>query len=282
MLYSASELRGYTLEASDTTLGQCSDFLFDDQHWTIRYMVADTRRWLPGRKVLVSPIAMSSPKSNVKTLPVSLTKQQVQDSPPLEEHAPVSRQFEREFTRYYNYGWYWTGPGLWGATPYPGPLLRPPEVTAAPGHNPDAANEDRNLRSVNEVTGYYIQAVDGDLGHVEDFLIDGHTWTIRYLVVDTRNWLPGKKVSIPTQWVEKVDWADRAARVIASKSVIRAAPEYEKEQVLDRAYEETLVSFSRSIEGRQPVSQGHGGQPSKDAVDDVLKQSFPASDPPPY
>ena len=59
MLYRASELKGYTLDAIDSTLGQCSDFLFDDQHWTIRYMVADTRRWLPGRKVLVSPIAMT-------------------------------------------------------------------------------------------------------------------------------------------------------------------------------------------------------------------------------
>lgn len=277
MLYRASELKGYTLDAIDSTLGQCSDFLFDDQHWTIRYMVADTRRWLPGRKVLVSPIAMSDPESDAKTLPLSLTKQQVQDSPSLEEHAPVSRRFEREFTQYYNYGWYWTGPGLWGATPYPGPLLRPPEVTAAAGATPEGREEDRNLRSVNEVTGYYIQASDGELGHVDDFLIDGRTWTIRYLVVDTRNWLPGRKVTIPTQWVEKVDWADRIACVTAAKELIRSAPEYEKDQVLDHGYEEMLQNFSRaSFEaGETPRPR----PPGDAKVDEALKQTFPASDP---
>ena len=63
---------------------------------------------------------------------------------------------------------------------------------------------DVHLRSANKVTGYRIGATDGDIGHVEDFIIDDETWEIRYMVVDTQNWWPGKKVLVAPQWIGRM------------------------------------------------------------------------------
>jgi len=68
--------------------------------------------------------------------------------------------------------------------------------------------DDPHLRSTRQVTGYHIHATDGELGHVEDFIVDDENWAVRFLVVDTRNWLPGKKVLLSPQWIERVEWAD--------------------------------------------------------------------------
>ena len=122
MLRSLIELLDYVLAAEDGEIGRCSDFLFDDRHWTTRYMVADTARWLPGRKVLVSPIALGEPEWRSRLFPVRLTKEQIEDAPGLNEDAPVSRQYEIHWTRYYGWPYYWSGMGGWGAAANPGAL----------------------------------------------------------------------------------------------------------------------------------------------------------------
>src|SRR5262249_56338846 len=83
---------------------------------------------------------------------------------------------------------------------------------------------DPNLRSARDVTGYYIQATDGDLGHVEDFLVDDETWAIRYCIVDTRNWLPGRKVLVSPEWIQRVSWEDSKVYVDLSKRHIKSPP----------------------------------------------------------
>jgi hypothetical protein len=96
------------------------------------------------------------------------------------------------------------------------------------------------LRSTHEVTDYHIQAADGEIGHVEDFIIDDETWAIRYLIIDTRNWLPGKKVLVSPQWIERVSWSERKVFVNHTREIIRQSPEYTEESLLTRDYESVL------------------------------------------
>jgi hypothetical protein len=196
---------------------------FDDETWTVRYLVVDTGGWLTGRQVLISPVAVTKLDWYASRINVRLTKDEVENSPSIEQDKPVSRQHEAAYATYYNYPYYWTGPYLWGPAALPGRVLTPqPEDSQA--HEIAAmqrASEDVHLRSVEEVTGYYIEAKDGDIGHVEKFLIDDENWTIRYMVVDTRNWLPGKNVLVSPEWISSVSWSDKRVYVDLSREQIK-------------------------------------------------------------
>ena len=241
MLRSVKEVFGYVLSAEDGEIGRCKDFLFDDQVWTIRYMVADTGRWLPGRKVLVSPISLGEPDWRSRRLPVRLKKQQIEGAPDLEEDAPVGRQYEICWTRYFGWPYYWVGSSLWGIADNPGALYVQQEVRDEAAE--EFADADRHLRSAGEVAGYHIQATDGEIGHVEDFIMDDEAWMLRYVVVDTRNWLPGRKVLVAPVWIESVDWAQRKVVVGLDQDHVRRSPEYDPSVPVNREYEERLYDF---------------------------------------
>ena len=113
MLRSVSGMRGFTIHATDGDMGSVDEFLFDDEQWTIRYLVVNTGGWLSGRLVLVSPIAFRSVDWDRETFDVALTRQQVEQSPSIATDQPVSRQQEEEYSRYYGYPYYWDGLGLW-------------------------------------------------------------------------------------------------------------------------------------------------------------------------
>ena len=119
MLRSIKQLYGNRLGASDGEIGHVKDFYFDDQNWAIRYLVADTGTWLPGRMVLLSPHSLGTLDQPEKILRVNLTRKQIEDSPAIETHKPVSRQFEEKYYRYYRWPFYWQGHGLWGQTSVP-------------------------------------------------------------------------------------------------------------------------------------------------------------------
>jgi len=171
---------------------------------------------------------------------VELTQQQARASPDIDTDKPVSRQHERDFFDYYGYPYYWSGPGLWGTASYPvSPVGRLPPVTNSPGKHGEAPIDPR-LRSTKEVTGYRLQTTSDSMGHVEDFLIDSVSWAIRYLVVDTRNWLPGKHVVIPPQWIKDVDWSERVANVDVTRDTAQAAPEYNPALEFSRTHETDL------------------------------------------
>lgn len=91
-----------------------------------------------------------------------------------------------------------------------------------------------------EVTGYPIQAADGEIGHVEDFVLDDETWTIRYLIVDTRNWWPGKKVLVSPRWIERVSWSERKVFVNLPREIIKQSPEFTEDSLITRDYETAL------------------------------------------
>jgi uncharacterized protein YrrD len=255
MLWSVNNLRGYQIEATDDVLGSVDDLYFEDRHSTVRYLVVDTGTWLPGRKVLIAPAVVGRPDPTQRLIPVQLTRQQVKDSPDIDTDKPVSRQHEEALYGYYGWSPYWTaapygaptaGP-YWGAPAY-GPGAVPPRGAeagvAAPAEREAIEAErgrgDPHLRSAREVIGYYVEATDGDIGHVEDLLVEDASWTIRYIVVDTRNWLPGKKVIISPQWLRWVDWGSQKIGVDVPRERIERSPEYDPRTTLDRSYEEAL------------------------------------------
>jgi sporulation protein YlmC with PRC-barrel domain len=239
MLITAKTLEGYKLTHSDDEIGSVKEFYFDDYYWTIRYLVADTGNWLMGRQVLLSPYAVSNVIKEQHHITINLTKQQIESSPSLNSDKPVSQQFELDYYGYYGWPMYWGGSYMWGAYPYPYPRMEPDrerwdEMT------PADQEWDPHLRSTREVTGYHIQATDGEIGHIEDFIIDDETWAIRYLIVDTRNWGPGKKILLAPQWIDRVSWNEAKVFVNLPLENIKQAPAYTKDSLPSRDYETSL------------------------------------------
>jgi uncharacterized protein YrrD len=251
MLHSVHDLEGYAIHANDGDIGSIHDFYFDDEAWVIRYLVVDTSTWLPNRKVLISPISIGRPTWLGMVLPMSITKEQIRNSPCIDTAKPVSRQDELGYLGYYGYPYYWGGAGLWGArtAPY---MVRSgmgygggeAEYHRLNEQDALATNEvtkgqhgDPHLRSYNEVIGYRIAATDGDIGHVKGMLMDENTWAIRYLVVETGHWWDGHEVLIVPQWIRNVSWAEQIVSVNISRHAVRASAPYSQPTNVDRAHE---------------------------------------------
>jgi hypothetical protein len=194
-----------------------------------RYLVVDTGSWLSSRKVLISPIALGLPNWRERILPVTITKAKVQDSPEFDATQAVSRQQEIDYFGYYGFPFYWGGFVTTPLHPNIGIILDP-EAT------PDR-QEESHLHSCNAVTGYHIEAIDGDIGHVTDFLVDEETWAIRYLIVDTSNWWLGHQVLIAPEWIEEVRWADTTVAIKLTRQTVKDAPHYDPDVPLDREHE---------------------------------------------
>ena len=246
MLRNASVIRGYRIAATDGDIGTVSDFLFDDGTWSVRWLVVDTGNWLGGRKVLLPPLVLGDIDTATQEFAVSLTKQRVKDSPGIDTDRPVSRQMEKDVYHYYGWYPYWGGSYMAGygymggamASPYWGYGPREAEITEA-----RRRNDDPHLRSIKEVTGYHIEATDGGIGHVEDFLLNDSDWSIHYLVVDTKNWWPGKKVLISPRSAEKVNWKDRLVNLNVDRQRVKDSPTYDASTTVDRAYEKQFHSY---------------------------------------
>jgi len=235
MLINTKKIKGYKLNGKDGEIGKVEEFYFDDHHWTIRYLVANTGNWLADRNVLISPYALNSVNTEEEIINIDLTKKQIEDSPSLNSDKLVSRQFEETYYGYYGWPVYWDGPLIWGYYPN---IVHDREKRRK--FNKEEKGWDPNLRSTYDVSGHHIHALDGEIGHVEDFIIDDDTWEIRYLVVDTKNWLPGKKVLISPRWIERVSWPESAVFVNLSLEKIKESPEFTEESLLTREYETKL------------------------------------------
>ncbi|MCF7788382.1 MAG: PRC-barrel domain-containing protein [Prosthecobacter sp.] len=233
MLYKAKTLKGCSLQNLDgEEISKVSQFYFDDWHWTVRYLVANTGGWLTGRQVLISPYALVAVNADRENIVTDLTKEQIVSSPSLHCDKPVSRQFEKAYHGFYGYPMYWNGPCSWGAYSYP---MREQEEWKQPSRGEE--EWDLHLRSTDQVSGYAIQAADGEIGHVEDFVIDEETWSIRYLVVATRNWWPGKKVLVSPQWIDRLSWNNSKVFISLTREAILQSPQYTEEALLTRDYE---------------------------------------------
>ncbi len=231
-------MKGFGLNTTDGEIGRAKEFYFDDLHWAVRYLVADTGNWLTGLQVLISPYAMSSVDTQAEHITINLSKEQIENGPSLFLDKPVSRQFENDYFGYYQWPTYWSGSEMWGN--YPDIMRDNKDSKPASQHKNSG---DPHLRSTNAVSGYHIQANDGEIGHVFDFIIDTENWAIRYLIIDTTNWFAGKKVLISPKWIDRISWHEAKVFVNLSSEEIRQAPEYSEEDLLTRDYEAQLNKY---------------------------------------
>ncbi|MBF0298039.1 MAG: hypothetical protein HQK51_04925 [Oligoflexia bacterium] len=253
------------IEARDGNLGKVSDFYFDDEFWIVRYMVIDTEELFKEKKVLVSPIVIGKPDLKSSILFVDLTIEQIQKGPDISTKRPLSREDEIRLFEHYSWPFYWKS-GL-----FPGDTISaiiPPSgipYPSAPYSDlPSASSEDLvkngnyienennlekhrtadpHLRSVEDVRSYGIHAIDGDIGHVEDLIIDDEMWDILYLVIDTRNWILGKKIVISPRWIKQVNWVDKKVVVDLPREAIKNSPEYHASTIIDQNYKNKLKDY---------------------------------------
>ena len=254
MLRSLKEMENYSVLAKDGPIGEVKDFYFDDEKWVIRYLIVDTGNWLASRKVLVSPLALGHPDWAKKMLPVSLTREQVKNCPGIDTDQPVSRQYERGFLGYYGYPYYWGSEELWAGNVYPNMMMPgyggfasmpdPIQSSEDLDYARDAAaqhqNDDPHLRSCKAVTGYHVHATDGDIGHVQGFLVDQDTWAIRYIIVDTSNWWLGHQVLIAPIWMQDINRPEETVSLALTREAVKNSPAYDPAKPLDREHEARL------------------------------------------
>jgi hypothetical protein len=249
MLQSAKDLKSFSIRATDGVMGSAESLLFDDQAWGIRYLVVDTGKWLTGRRVLIVPSLIEGIDRATQLVSVRLTRDRVRDSPDVDSDQPVSRQQEIALHSYYGLPSYWAGPGLWAPTMPGGLAARPYTPTVADQRGEAAPDPDESgdphLRSTKAVTGYHVQASDGEIGHVEDFLFDDREWTIRYCVIDTSNWIGGRRVLIAPSWVRAISWGRGEILVDLRREEIEASPAYDPNTTLERNAEEELHRYYR-------------------------------------
>lgn len=239
MLWNATELKGYAVKASDGLIGVVSDLLFEDSSWTIRWLVVDTHEWLAGRRVLLPPAVFGRPDMGFRQFLVNLTRDQVRASPESNTDEPVSRQMESHLYSYYGWDPYWSGDAMIsGAIAMP---FVPPNYLAGaedPEFTSPAAEQqsgDPHLRSIEAVIGYHIEATDGAIGHVEDFLIEEAGWSLHDIVVDTKNWWPGKRVLISPRSVCTIDWAQNRMALDVSRQKVQDSPTLDEAAALGRS-----------------------------------------------
>lgn len=246
MLQVFSALKRMSIGATDGEIGHIRDAYFDDHEWTMRYLVVNPGSWLTGRGVLISPWAIRKVNWQEKRVDVALTRAQVRNSPDMDADKPVSRQYETAYSDYYGYPYYWMGSFAWG----PLPLPREEGCTSDLSKNAVRRASDRvdpNLRSANEVDRYHLEAVDGSIGHVDDFIFDDSSWSLRYFVVDTRNWLPGRHVLIATDWINQVSWEQRKAYVALTRDEVRNSPPYDASSFTDAEEDALQRHYGRSL-----------------------------------
>lgn len=248
MLWNLSGINGYPITARDGQLGSVSDILFDDTNWLVRWLVVDTGHWLPGRKVLLPPSVVRHIDSKEQQVLVDLTMQQVEDSPNTDTDRPVSRQIETNIYNFYGWSPYW-GNGLF-TDPYgyvEGDAMAVPSLEL-PLRDADVAEiecgeDDPHLRSINAVTGYHIHATDGEIGHVADFILEDADWSIRYLVVDTKNWWPGRKVLISPRLAHEIDWTNQLVNLDVDRKKVEDRPAYDASAMADHAYDDAFLTY---------------------------------------
>ncbi len=248
MLRPIAKLSGYFIEALDGQIGTVSDVLFNDATWKTRWLVLDTGHWLPGRKVLIHPSAVGQVDDEGQTVFVKLSKARIEDSPGIQDHQPVSRQMEAGLYGYYGWDPLW-GSSFYGMGAIASPLSSPPSFggmgmgeTAAidTGHD----DQDAHLRSVAEVAGYHVHASDGEIGHVEDLLVEDAAWDVRYLIVDTRTWWAGQHVLVSPFAVREINWGDRQVQLDITREKIKGSPPWKRPPTqLDQIYAGQLHQY---------------------------------------
>jgi hypothetical protein len=241
MLRSTEQLHGFTALATDGETGRVEAFLFDTATWLVRYLVARTGSLLMGRLVLITPGALGAIDSVGRTLAVALTCAQVEHAPEVDAERPDAPPQGIGLARYYGQSAMWGAPGVYSAGTYPealgGAAPSPMEEPLPPADTEAGAPGLRNTRLAVHT---HVSALDGELGHVADFVVDDAAWVIRYVVVDTGTWRPGRQALIAPEWIRNAGWSGGSVPVDLACAAVRQGPEYDPSRALSREDEEAL------------------------------------------
>lgn len=238
MNHKLSDWVGFTVRAADGDVGVLEQLYFDDLTWRVRYLAVNTKDG--HRHVLVSLVALGKPDWEKRVFPVNLTLEQVRRSPMTNIKVPVSIQHEVDLHAYYAWPDYWGG-GFY--QPFGYAMGVDPFAAAEIGTEtlvPDVRKLDPHLRCTQDVADCQVHATDGNIGHLEDCLVDDETWAVRYFVVNTRNWLPGRRVLVSPQWITKVEWAEKKVLVNLTQAAIKASPKLDPSKPVSLVYESKL------------------------------------------
>jgi len=224
MLQPLSGFTGYTIHATDGILGKVEEFYFDDVSWAIRYMIVKTGGWLNHRSVLISVVALGKPDWMTQTFPVNLSCEQVRNSPDIDTESPVRRHHEIALHNHYQWPFYWdsTFPDTYGLPT----IHRDEEFTGNMAMNGESTG-DPHLQSTRFMLGNHIRTTDGDIGHVDDFIVDTESWTLDDLIVATGVWHFGKKVLIPMNLIRSINDVDQLVYLDCSREDIRNHHEFD-------------------------------------------------------
>ena len=246
-------LTGFTIGALDGEIGKVNEFYFDDESFTIRYLIAETGNWLSGRKVLISSDALLATDWKHEIFQVNLTINEIKSSPDIDTEKPVSRQEEIKLNQHYPWRSYWEG-GLWAGSMGTTGMLIPSTLPLDEAINAGTATDidpsfegNQHLRSTRKVIGYSIEAHDGEIGKVEDFILDDESWKIDFVVVDTGNWIAGKKVLIAPDLIKEISWSKSVVEVKTSVEIIKNSPEYDFGQPLSMVYTTKLLDYYKQF-----------------------------------
>jgi hypothetical protein len=226
-----------TLRSIDGQVGTIRELYFDDQNWAVRYLVVSTGRWLMGRHVLIAPIVIGTIDDADASIRINLQKEQIEYAPSIKSTESISRRYEQTYYERFQWAPYWQpDTTMWGS-PIPFPDASTSRLDESLlGEIPDQSH----LRSSAAVTGCGIRAQDGEIGHMGDLVIDDEDWIIRYVEVDTRNWLLGKKVLVQTGRIGPFDWYGRSVAMALTRHAIRSAPAYDPSMLITPDYEVRL------------------------------------------
>lgn len=243
------KLKGFSINAMDGKAGKLKDILFDDHSYKVRYFVIDTSSWLPGRKILLSPEAVDKVDYDNSVIFFKLTKDTIENSPPLSDHLPVSKQHEQSLTQYYSWAPYAISTGWF---PYPAYTIPNDSVGYASDLYPSnwinlsenkERNFDRYLRSCEEICGYKISSIDEEkFGEVSNIIFIEKSWLLIDLVLSSNRWLPGgKNFACSPMFVESFNEYERELRVSMTKKMMLDSPEYKFENYGEQ-YRESLLN----------------------------------------
>jgi hypothetical protein len=236
MLRSLNGLLGYNIEALDGTIGTVYDFYFDEIDWALRYLVVDTGMLLSGRKVLIVPAALGQPDWATRLFPVNHTEDEIKASPGINLDQPVSRKSESALHEYYQWAPYWA-PG------FPSPSMPAPIPPKPLERVPEEGRRETHVRSLREITGYHVACTDKDIGHVDDFIAEIGSWHIKMVVVDTRNWLPGKHVLLAIEWIDRLARDTKKVHFNLPAATVKDAPAYDPTEPVNEEFEAQLYDY---------------------------------------
>jgi hypothetical protein len=223
-LYPVRRLAGAPVCATDGGIGRIETFLFDDDRWTVRYVVVDTGGWLAGRRALVSPAHCGRFDWGwtAGALRVDLSRAQIERAPEPPADEPISRRHESALNVYYGLVDYWCGPMPWGAYPYPAGLALPALAVTPP--SADTRGDHVRVHRVDELLGARVIAMDGDAGSALDVLVDDVAWSLHFVHVTMRD---GRRVLVPLDLVRSVEWSPPTLHLAATRDRVAASPDYD-------------------------------------------------------